>query len=734
MAHHAPGAPGGAPPGAAHGGGAAPPGAPPLGGALPVATPAPRTYRELYNDASNSPAPNQLANYMQGYRFDAGGPAPAMLRDQTVVLSDRQPMAFLCLVTGAGGTPEVSIMHRLMRYMDMPGEPASGFHDRVIGLLGDIMPHQYPAIDVPGTTFHLAGSPVRVPTTASMAALLPTWNPPNVPLGPYTDEDPETEVVRPRNVQLIPGYYAAILVHRRGVTAKQAYEDIVGAIQARGELEMCQDVVTWLKSACTARGGMGAQNTVPIVYHPLTPVHLPPAVYAYLTSKVRGDLPALMAPDASAAELTGTLAGALRALTREGAGVMTEERRDREAKTVQEVYKETYRTLPRYCNVGAPSDVAQVWGRLANCAKSEQHTVLVQEFQRVCRARGLATELYTPVVTASLKQMVVGLQFVGMGVDDLSSGCQPFAVSYAGGASQLQALASAEIGNQLAQGEHNASLADYRTLREQEKVKFPRDIMDVVITLGRFAVLGQALFQGAGPDNPFVAAMWKLYAAFQNAAPFITDRYHQQVAATPNAANVYYPCILRAIQVNVHEYMHEVGINVVDSHDGVDLPDFKALLWDLRHGTFRNGSNWVPLPEGYMTPVRSTSQTTVSRTPSGVATGGSTASTAQTGVSSLTTDTRTTMANRVENQGRDADFSSITIRPGGTRPLLRDNPPPRNDAGHEFCVAWWTRNSCFDNCRRRITHVPFASDAERTRLLVFCRTHLAAPAPAATRA
>ena len=252
-------------------------------------------------------------------------------------------------------------------------------------------------------------------------------------------------------------------------------------------------------------------------------------------------------------------------------------------------------------------------------------------------------------------------------------------------------------------------------------------MMDVVITQGLYAVLGQALFQGTGPDNPFVAAMWKLYAAFQNAVPFITDRYHQQVVATPSVANVYYPCILRAIQVSVHEYMHEVGINVVDSHDGVDLPDFKALLWDLRHGTFRNGSNWVPLPEGYMTPVRFTSQATVtSRTPSVAAPGGSTASTVHTGVSSLTADVRT-MANRIDNPGGDADFTSITIRPGGTRPLLRDNPPPRNDAGHEFRV-------CFDNCRRRITHVPFASDGERTRLLTFCRTHLAAPAVAATRA
>jgi hypothetical protein len=105
----------------------------------------PRSYRELLSDARNSPAPERLGNYLQGYRFDGGGvPTPAALRDQTVILSDRQPMAFLCLVAGPGGTPEVAIVHRLMRYMDMPGEEESGFNDRVLGLLGDIMPHASP--------------------------------------------------------------------------------------------------------------------------------------------------------------------------------------------------------------------------------------------------------------------------------------------------------------------------------------------------------------------------------------------------------------------------------------------------------------------------------------------------------------------------------------------------------------------------------------------------------------
>lgn len=107
-------------------------------------------------------------------------------------------------------------------------------------------------------------------------------------------------------------------------------------------------------------------------------------------------------------------------------------------------------------------------------------------------------------MTTGLKQMITGFQFVGHGVDDLSSGWQPFQVTYSGSLNHTQALSDASVSNQLAQGEHQASLADYRMLREKEKVKFPRDTMEVCITLSRYAVLCQTLFGGTGSPNPAV--------------------------------------------------------------------------------------------------------------------------------------------------------------------------------------------------------------------------------------
>jgi hypothetical protein len=97
----------------------------------------------------------------------------------------------------------------------------------------------------------LIGTAVHVPAVGAMAVYLPAWDGADPTLGPYTDQDPETEVVRPSNpIQvLIPGRYAALLVHRRRVNPRMAYQEIAGVIQARGEMESCHDVVVWLHAA-----------------------------------------------------------------------------------------------------------------------------------------------------------------------------------------------------------------------------------------------------------------------------------------------------------------------------------------------------------------------------------------------------------------------------------------------------------------------------------------------------
>lgn len=216
-----------------------------------------------------------------------------------------------------------------------------------------------------------------------------------------------------------------------------------------------------------------------------------------LTGRVNAALPALNVPtDPLGGEVPGGLAVVLRVLARTG-GVTTDQTEERahKPKSVAEhcCKEEIHRMLFRYDNVLQVSKLAPGWQRLTKCTKGEKSTIMVQELQKVlvCMARGLVTELYTPVVITNLKQMLNGFQFVGHGADDLGTGCQPFLVTYLGGTHHLQALANTSIDNQLEQGDQNASLTDCRTQRDKEKVKFAEEIIEVVccVMLARYAVL-----------------------------------------------------------------------------------------------------------------------------------------------------------------------------------------------------------------------------------------------------
>lgn len=339
---------------------------------LPLEDPAPMrrqapplNYQQLLADRTLDAVRDNPQAFLAGYCFTNEAPAPAALLDQSVLLSDRQPLTFLCLVP-RGEMYTVQILHRFMRYVELPGERPTGFHDRVLALLGDVRPGQFPVVEVPPTTFHLAATAaVRIPTHATMvAAGLPLRNKGGRNLlGPYPEgvAEERTELVCPRHIQLVPSQYVLDLIGSDGVHPRQAYQSLTAAMEADGTFDNCRDVLTWLRTASTARGGGGAQAAVPAVSLVFPGVHLPQAVYQYVASKIHGDLPALrtghgyggdvgglggIAPPAQqVAELMRLLAEGRAPRRDEG------EPTTREPKLVQDVYRETYLSLLRYSRV-----------------------------------------------------------------------------------------------------------------------------------------------------------------------------------------------------------------------------------------------------------------------------------------------------------------------------------------------------------------------------------------------
>ena len=195
-------------------------------------------------------------------------------------------------------------------------------------------------------------------------------------------------------------------------------------------------------------------------------MHLPEVVYNYVNAKVTSDLPALRGPAdprfLAPATDSGHLVDIVRALTGRSLVAAGD---DRTPKGIADAYKETYSVLLHYNRVEDASEVAPVWKRLANAHKSEQQTILQQQFAKVCSNRGLATELYCPVVTTALKQMITSFNFAGASPDNLATGCNPFQVTYTGASDYYAAQAAVGVAHQLEQGTSNVNLADICHLR-----------------------------------------------------------------------------------------------------------------------------------------------------------------------------------------------------------------------------------------------------------------------------
>lgn len=229
---------------------------------------------------------------------------------------------------------------------------------------------------------------------------------------------------------------------------------------------------------------------------------------------------------------------------------------------------------------------------------------------------------------------------------------------------------------------------------KKEKVKLPKDVAETCITLCRFAVLCQVLFRGTGPTHPLVDAMWTTALGLQNFVPVITDRY-QALICTPRVAQTYFARIVQAVQLGVYKYLQGVALNIAESAVGVEEPNFLLILQqDLKRGTFHPSTNRIPIPAEYMSVVAP--QTT--STASGTGTPLSSTISGVTGRSAVSLITNAVQKRdsvaRIENPAPDNEFASLALRSGGTRTILGAHQPPADDAGNEFCVAWWTRSVC----------------------------------------
>ena len=296
-------------------------------------------------------------------------------------------MAFLCLARTTANALAVCILHRIMmRYFELLSRGGGAATDLSMGLLGDVRAAQIPTAEVDNSLSLLvgAGGGVHLPTSAVMIDQLLAALPGSY-LEPCGPEDPDTEVVRPRMTQVLSAKYAASLVGQDGISPAMAYRELLGMVAADQALEASSDVLTWLRVACTARGGAGELAPLPAVANTFTLLLLPGAVSNPVAAKVLTDLPSQQrlggeTPSGGPDPVTA----AVQRLAKSMGGIAT--RGEREPRSMREAYRETYILLLRHFRVATVKELAPIWGCL-------QQSMLQQELSRVCAEWGLLTDV-----------------------------------------------------------------------------------------------------------------------------------------------------------------------------------------------------------------------------------------------------------------------------------------------------------------------------------------------------
>ena len=290
------------------------------------------------------------------------------------------PKVFLSLVEH-GGTYRSVLVHRLTLYANHPYEP-SPWDNLVLGFGGDVLPGNHiELLRFPGNAFEVKGAQV-VPTVAGMHALLAA-TPTATSVGPFHDIDPDTQIIRSRNVLPVPPAYINIILNKT-LTPRELWDQLGGAIIADGREEECILLVQWMLMALTRRPG--ATNTDP-PRGPLNTLGDLPMVYPVMRVDaalqhhhweiLRSDLPAL---DPSRLARSDQMVGLVEALRTEQAAVRQEqaEARNRASapKEPSEAFPQTAVLWRRYCGVTTDVQLPSVYHTWANSTKAERQVAL----------------------------------------------------------------------------------------------------------------------------------------------------------------------------------------------------------------------------------------------------------------------------------------------------------------------------------------------------------------------
>ena len=664
------------------------------------------TYSQRYGRHRDA-LEGHYSQFLAPYSHDSTRTHAALLT-RVLASGHAVPKVFLSLVEHGGVYRSVSV-HRLTLYSNHPYE-ISPWDNLVLGFGGDVLPGNHiELLCFPGNAFEVTGTQV-VPTVAGMHALLAA-TPTATSVGPFHDRDPDTQVIRSRNVLPVPPAYINIVLDKT-LTPRELWDQLRGSIIADGREEECQLLMEWLLMGLTRRPGatttdpprspLNSLGSLPMVY-PVMRVDA--ALQHHRWEILRSDLPAL---DPSRLAPSDQMVGLVEALRTEQAAARHEQseacNRASAPKEPSEASPQAAVLWRRYCGVTVDAQLPALYHTWANSTKAERRVALQAALDERVNS-GLGASRVTPLATKELYELLFQARLASHihEAEDLTKGVSPFTCGYQVGERDQDVAVRAHRFDQMLLGHTNPTLAEQETLRTKD-LPPPLTIYQFTTQLGCVStVMDVAL----GESHPAAVTL-------RNFCLTEWPNLEHSLQGMPDDARPYLPSMLLWFHKRFGAYFR--GLLA-----GCPLPVPRLELF-TELIEFRSFHNLPPMPRRYVQAPQT--PTPITLNPPG--------DTAPTTAPASDPGPQRDPGQWVTNPNPVAQFIDAYTASARRIADLRGSAPSTTDRATgtpvEMCLSYHLRGACYANCQRAATHRNLSAPERRLMTTVIAQ-HLPSSSP-----
>lgn len=691
---------------------------------VPVAPAAPiyRSYRNYYDDADNDPYAGQYAAVVT--RFSGADPvAPAVVATpaelaQAVYDSTLRPgPAFLLYCRpqfDPAGTnvPKIQLFHRLGRYGGTIAMPTVwdgiGF-----AFAGDVIPPHADIVSVvwPQALFFRTGVMRVQHLDVFNQALLDA--PDAATVGPFGAADAAiTDTHRVRMSAYVPQKYINLFLGQE-LTPREACERAIAAIEADGLTNALYDLLFWLRATMTLQVA-GADSPLLVAY-PTVP--MPDAnLTAHRRHFLFTDLPALSG--GAVQDGAALIAGAVGNLAEQNRQFQqaNEERKAAETKTPDTFLGTAVQTLLRVAQVATSAELPTMWQDLARATKKSHQRNIIQMAMDEALNQVSPGGGWAYIVTPSVANKIVGLEFRMTNPDNLSTGIQPFILVQSSPNEREAAEVRAHVYDTV-MGGSNATISDAQALVSNDPAVLPLTLLQARAAMHVFQAFLQMTL---GQNHTWTRAIHGFMLRYNSREMELAELRTRD----PRYRNLVPALIVRWVQLRWNDWLQSQWYGMVDA----PAPDLTALFSEIRVG-----SAWEPsIPDQYLRlPAPGPASTTANspaRSPAGA---GATRSGAA-GAPNVV----------VRNTGYlETDFgpyrAMTSVRIRDLLPRMAATPPPISTHDSpaacggspnpiRVCLSYHIKGMCNTRCGRAADHHPLTVE-KCQELLAWCVAHYAPP-------